>query len=262
MADEKVLFNDLSTDPQLFEGEGELQYEVYRQMRDILEDEGDAWDAFRPRTNVLWLIHLLIMLLEKRPKTGKQKDEQELWDKLDRLKDSLSLSDGKAAFLSSQDVVRYCESGFADVVPKTMDPLLRLRQSIAANHPPVTTASSDPESISDATEDLALATYLHFENPQSSYALDTSTRFISSDKPVDLRSIWFAWQNKDVAIPEYLASTEQLNEELAKKDDTVKVQNLKFVERLDLITWLEGASDESEYIKGLESDASAARSAQ
>lgn len=35
-----------------------------------------------------------------------------------------------------------------------------------------------------------------------------------------------------------------------------------FAERLDLITWLEGASDESEYIKGLESDSSAAKSAQ
>jgi hypothetical protein len=31
------------------------------------------------------------------------------------------------------------------------------------------------------------------------------------------------------------------------------VQNLAFVERLDLITWLEGASEESEYIKPLTS---------
>ena len=39
------------------------------------------------------------------------------------------------------------------------------------------------------------------------------------------------------------------------------MQNLVFVERLDLITWLEGASDESEYIKALESDATAAQAA-
>ncbi|KAL8945628.1 MAG: hypothetical protein Q9183_008026, partial [Haloplaca sp. 2 TL-2023] len=114
MADEKVLFNDLSMDPQLFEGEGELQYEVYRQMRDVIKDEGDAWDAFRPRTNVLWLNHLLVMLLDKTPKMGKQKDEKELRDKLDRLKDDLNLLKGKTAFLSSQDVVRYCEAGFID----------------------------------------------------------------------------------------------------------------------------------------------------
>ena len=41
------------------------------------------------------------------------------------------------------------------------------------------------------------------------------------------------------------------------------MQNLVFVERLDLITWLEGASEESEYIKPLEGaagDAAAAAS--
>ncbi|KAL8662390.1 MAG: hypothetical protein Q9168_008265, partial [Polycauliona sp. 1 TL-2023] len=140
------------------------------------------------------------------------------------------------------------------------DPLLRLRQSIADSEAPVTTASSDP--ASDPTENLAVATHLQFNNPNHSYPLDTPTRFTSSDKPVDLRSIWFAWQKKDVAIPDYIASAQELNEELAGKDGSSKVQNLVFVERLDLITWLEGASEESEYIKGLESDASATRSAQ
>lgn len=40
------------------------------------------------------------------------------------------------------------------------------------------------------------------------------------------------------------------------------MQNLVFVERLDLITWLEGASEESEYIKALESEIDASHSAQ
>ncbi|KAI4123065.1 MAG: hypothetical protein LQ338_005461 [Usnochroma carphineum] len=142
-----------------------------------------------------------------------------------------------------------------------LDPLLRLRQSIAANDPPITTTSPDPTSASEATDDLAVATHLQFNNPRHSYALDTPTRFISSDTPVDLRSIWFAWQKKDVAIPDYIASAQQLNEELSAGNSASKVQNLVFVERLDLITWLEGASEESEYIKGLETDA-AARSAQ
>ncbi|KAI4183542.1 MAG: hypothetical protein L6R41_005342 [Letrouitia leprolyta] len=141
-----------------------------------------------------------------------------------------------------------------------IDPLLRLRQSIAANEPPTTTVLPD---ASEAEENLAIAAYLQFSNPQYSYSLDTPTRFISSDKPIDLRSIWFAWQKKDVAIPDYIASAQQLSEELAGKDGGAsKVHPLFFVERLDLITWLEGASEESEYIKGLESDASATRSAQ
>lgn len=144
------------------------------------------------------------------------------------------------------------------------DPLISLRRSITSNHPPIPTSSPNPTPASDAIENLAIATHLQFSDPDHvSFPLDTPTRFISSEKPVDLRSIYFAWQKKDVAIPDYIASTQQLNEELSGPDGTGgKVQNLVFVERLDLITWLEGASEESEYIKPLESDAAAARSAQ
>jgi parafibromin len=98
--------------------------------------------------------------------------------------------------------------------------------------------------------------------------LATPTRFISanSGSPVDLRSILFAWQNKDVAIPEYFASANQFNETLKQKGTQEdgkeeSVQILVFVERLDLITWLEGASDESEHIKPLEGAAAAAEAA-
>lgn len=144
------------------------------------------------------------------------------------------------------------------------DPLISLRRSIASNHPPIPTSSPNPTKPSDAIENLAVATHLQFADPEPvSFPLDTLTRFISSEKQVDLRSIYFAWQKKDVAIPDYIASTQQLNEELSGADGSgSKVQNLVFVERLDLITWLEGASEESEYIKALESDVAASRSAQ
>jgi len=94
--------------------------------------------------------------------------------------------------------------------------------------------------------------------------LTTPTRFTSSNKPVDLRSIYFAWLKRETAIPEYNASALSLNTELAADGGAGgEVQNLAFVERLDLITWLEGASEESEYIKPLASDvSSAAASAQ
>ena len=143
------------------------------------------------------------------------------------------------------------------------DPLLSLRLSIASNRAPIPTTAADATTASDAIESLAIATHLQFSEPnRHSFPLDASTRFISSDKPVDLRSIYFAWQKKDVAIPDYIASAQQLNEELsAPRGAGGKVQNLVFVERLDLITWLEGASDESEYIKPLDSDAAAAQAA-
>lgn len=139
------------------------------------------------------------------------------------------------------------------------DPLTSLRRSIASNNPPIATSSPEPPESKNGIDDLALATHLHFAEPDAqTFPLDVPTRFISSDKPVDLRSIYFAWQKKEVAIPDYIAATQQLNEELSGKS---RVQNLVFVERLDLITWLEGASEESEYIKVSDAD-SATRSAQ
>lgn len=146
------------------------------------------------------------------------------------------------------------------------DPLISLRRSIASNNPPTPTTSPDGSHPESATDNLGVATHLHFTDPEPhTIPLDTPTRFFSSDKPVDLRSIYFAWQKKDVNIPDYIASAQALNDGLGGADGAgaaSKVQNLVFVERLDLITWLEGASDESEYIKALESDGTAAKSAQ
>lgn len=143
------------------------------------------------------------------------------------------------------------------------DPLIRLRQSIASNKPPIPTTSEEDVASSDTNLSLAVATHLQFSEPtRQSFKLDTPTRFVSSeDKPIDLRSIYFAWQKKDVAIPDYIASAQKLNEELSAPGGAGgKVQHLVFVERLDLITWLEGASEESEHIKPLASEAAVGQS--
>ncbi|KAL9636578.1 MAG: hypothetical protein Q9164_002732 [Protoblastenia rupestris] len=143
------------------------------------------------------------------------------------------------------------------------DPLISLRRSIAYKHPITLSTSPDTAASNTATDSLAEATHLRFTAPNEHIlSLDIPTRFISSEKPVDLRSIFFAWQKKDVNIPDYIASAQQLNDELTGSNQTGRVQNLVFVERLDLITWLEGASDETEYIKPLEGDSVAAKSAQ
>jgi parafibromin len=129
------------------------------------------------------------------------------------------------------------------------DALLLLRASIAAETPVLPSTSEDP---STASPDLSLATATHLQFPAdgSSVAIPISsaTRFVSNEKPVDLRSIFFAWQHREAPIPEYNAAASSLNAELGDKG---RVQGLAFVERLDLITWLEGASEESEYIKPL-----------
>lgn len=139
------------------------------------------------------------------------------------------------------------------------DSLISLRRSFASKSPVTLTTSAES---TEPTDSLALASHLLFTDPEEhSISLETPTRFISSDEPVNLRSVYFAWQKKDDNIPDYIASAEALNDELATSEQTGRVKNLVFVERLDLITWIEGASDESEYIKPLEGDVAGANSA-
>jgi parafibromin len=128
------------------------------------------------------------------------------------------------------------------------DPLLLLRQSIASGGAIIPTTIADPSPNAPEVP-LAQATHLHFTHPaRVAIPIDAPTRFVSNDRPVDLRSIYFAWLNREIAIPDYNASATKLNDELA---GTAAVHKFAFVERLDLITWLEGASEESEYIKPL-----------
>lgn len=134
-----------------------------------------------------------------------------------------------------------------------IDPLLFLRQAIAAGTSVVPTATD----AADAPETpLPQARFLQFASgaaagDRTAVPIDVPTRFVSNDAPVDLRSIYFAWLNREVAIHEYNAAATRLNEELAGVGSTATVHKFAFVERLDLITWLEGASEESEYIKAV-----------
>lgn len=138
----------------------------------------------------------------------------------------------------------------------TEDPLLLLRQSIAAGSRIIATTS--PDSSDEAP--LSTATHLVFTHPSRiAVPLDAKTRFTSTEgKAVDLRSIYFAWLNRDFAIPEYNAVATKLNEEMA---GGAAVHMFAFVERLVLFTFLEGASEESEFIKPLPGDKDAAAAA-
>ncbi|KAI2620045.1 CDC73-domain-containing protein [Hypoxylon sp. NC1633] len=128
------------------------------------------------------------------------------------------------------------------------DPLLLLRQSIASDSAILPTASDD---LAAPEVPLSQATHLTFTSPiRISLPINTETRFISNDAPVDLRSIYLTWAKRNLAIPEYNAAASQLNDELGDKG---QVHKFAFVERLDLITWLEGGPG-SEYIKPLASD--------
>ncbi|KAK4126166.1 CDC73-domain-containing protein [Parathielavia appendiculata] len=131
----------------------------------------------------------------------------------------------------------------------TEDPLLLLRQSIAADGKIIPTTS--PDSSEEAP--LSKATHLVFTHPtRIAVPIDAPTRFTSTEgKAVDVRSIYFAWLNRDFAIPEYNAVATKLNEEMA---GATAVHMFAFVERLVLFTFLEGAQEESEFIKPLPGD--------
>lgn len=152
------------------------------------------------------------------------------------------------------------------------DPLLLLRQSITTKSAILPTASdasstsaagAPPEEVS-----LAQATHLTFTTTATatrtiiSLPINVPTRFASDDEPVDLRSVYFAWLNGEAATLEYNEAAEQLNEGLlAGGSGRGQVRKLSFAERLDLITWLQGASEESEYIRPLAGDKDGATSA-
>lgn len=132
----------------------------------------------------------------------------------------------------------------------TIDPLYALRDSILAGTRLIPVQSAD-SSTAEAETTFSHASYLvlNHDGNRRAVPLDISTRFESNNKFVNFRSIYFAWVNRDLPITDYIAKINELNEELQASGKSERVQNLVFAEKLDLITWLEGTSDESEHIR-------------
>uniref|UniRef100_A0A8C3QLS3 Serine/threonine-protein kinase haspin n=1 Tax=Cyanoderma ruficeps TaxID=181631 RepID=A0A8C3QLS3_9PASS len=56
-----TVFCDLSTDQELFQGTGDYQFDIYRQMK---EENSNSWTDYHPHSNVLWLHYLADKLLK------------------------------------------------------------------------------------------------------------------------------------------------------------------------------------------------------
>ncbi|KAL8946023.1 MAG: hypothetical protein Q9222_007524 [Ikaeria aurantiellina] len=113
-----TIFNDLDQQDGLFDGEGHPQYEVYREMKATIGQHDQNWESFQPMTNVLWLNHLLVMLMEYTQEEDERGEQVDLWEKLLLLKDRLGSVGHSSGFSGAQDVVRYCELGGLDDDPK------------------------------------------------------------------------------------------------------------------------------------------------
>ncbi|XP_010284149.1 PREDICTED: serine/threonine-protein kinase haspin [Phaethon lepturus] len=56
-----TVFCDLSTDEELFQGTGDYQFDIYRQMK---AENSNSWTDYHPRSNVHWLHYLSDKLLK------------------------------------------------------------------------------------------------------------------------------------------------------------------------------------------------------
>ncbi|KAJ1292094.1 hypothetical protein BS78_02G366000 [Paspalum vaginatum] len=88
-----ILFLDLSADPALFQGKkGDKQAETYRRMKQITQEH---WEGSYPKTNVVWLIYLVDMVLQKMKSLapGNNKVDRELRSFKKRLSSYVSAGD-------------------------------------------------------------------------------------------------------------------------------------------------------------------------
>lgn len=145
---------------------------------------------------------------------------------------------------------------------ETDDPLYSLRLAIkASNNPPILTTTADPTSASSTVTSLASATHVSFNadgGALRTFSLTAPTRFVPDSQPLDLRSCYFAWLNKDASVTDYLAAVQGLNEELPSGAGG-SVQHLTFAQKIELVAWLSGETESSDSIAPI--DAGAAHAA-
>ncbi|XP_050970675.1 uncharacterized protein LOC127168133 [Labeo rohita] len=64
---------DISNDEELFMGQGDYQFEIYRLMK---KENNNCWSSYNPHSNVLWLHYLADKLLSMNYKTKAQTNQQ------------------------------------------------------------------------------------------------------------------------------------------------------------------------------------------
>ncbi|KAH7062876.1 RNA pol II accessory factor, Cdc73 family-domain-containing protein [Paraphoma chrysanthemicola] len=135
------------------------------------------------------------------------------------------------------------------------DPLYNLRLSIKDDSVPILSKSADP-TPADTVTDLAAATHISFNvnDAHRTFSLTLPTRFAPDNKPIDLRSCYFAWLKKDVSVTDYFAAVQALNEDLPSGAGG-SVQNLPFAQKIELIAWLNGETESSDSITAIDSAA-------
>jgi parafibromin len=145
------------------------------------------------------------------------------------------------------------------IVTDQDDPLSVLRQAIASGTTPLLAKNED---ASAGTDNFAQATHISFttSNGQQVFPLTAETRYTADSKPIDLRSVYFVWLHKDDTTTAYISARSAANRELSEAGNAGgEITNLPFTDRTDLVAWLDGTNEESENVRPLDAQKTAAQ---
>lgn len=93
-----TFYNDLSADDELFCAKGDYQYDIYRLMKEKLDNN---WEKYEPYTNVLWLHYVLTKLIDcTEYKNNKSKQHKMHMDRLTSMRDQILSYDSANDFIS------------------------------------------------------------------------------------------------------------------------------------------------------------------
>ncbi|XP_077575437.1 uncharacterized protein haspin [Stigmatopora nigra] len=90
---------DISNDEELFMGQGDYQFDIYRNMK---EENGNNWEEYHPHSNVLWLHYLSSKLLSMRYSRSTFKGRKDVHEEL------ISFHDSILQYTSATDVLQTC----------------------------------------------------------------------------------------------------------------------------------------------------------
>lgn len=105
-----TIYDDLGKYSDIFEGQGDLQFDIYRWMKD--ENKGN-WEAFTPKSNIFWLHYLLDKIVNhKKYKSRSQGHRQAL----------ITLREIQKEILSFPSTKDFIESSFVAQLLNTSEP--------------------------------------------------------------------------------------------------------------------------------------------
>uniref|UniRef100_UPI0037E88EBE serine/threonine-protein kinase haspin n=1 Tax=Semicossyphus pulcher TaxID=241346 RepID=UPI0037E88EBE len=84
--DDLTVSCDISNDEELFMGQGDYQFDIYRLMR---QENGNGWSDYHPHTNVLWLHYLCSKLLSMKYRGSGGKRAKDTREELNRFYDNV-----------------------------------------------------------------------------------------------------------------------------------------------------------------------------